>query len=694
MDRRVPNAPRGRGGAFGAVPGASGTSFDHPAFRSAALVVAALSLLVYLNAFAGEFVFDDDSLIRDNPLVTDRGRMASIFLGPDGRPTYRPVRTFTYALDHLLWDANPAGYHLSNVLYHAAASLMVFVIAALLGLPHRAALLAAAVFAVHPVHTDAVTYISGRRDVVSSFFYLAAFACFLADRRRPGGVKVAGVFVLYMLGIFTKEMAATLPVVCVAYHLTWGAGRAGSGPEGPAGGLRPPSGETGRGKFFYGALLLAGACYAYYAVKLQPAVTLRRDWHGGSAWLTALTMTRVFWAYVWLLVWPARLCADYSFDAFPISGGLAEPRTLLAAAGVAAAGLLPFWLARRRPEAAFALFWHWLTLGPVSQIVPHWEMMAEHYLYLPSAAICVAAGVALDRVAARWRAGGAVAAACVLLSMSVRTVVRNADWQDSYSLWSATVRDAPRCARARNNLALALEGEGQDAEAEREYRRALDIMPADPFTRNNLGALCLAQGRLEEARRYLRAAVDSWPRYPEGLSNLGAAERELGHLVESERLLRQALAERPGHRSALVHLGLTLRRLGPGRHAEAEGLYRAILAEDPGDVAVQNNLGALLLEMGRTREAIAAFERVVRAQPRVGRGFMNLARAWKAAGRPRKSEESLVRAAVLDSGSGPFQLECARMALDLGRPELARRLYRKAVERSAADPAFAARLAR
>jgi len=632
-------------------------------------VAFVLALVAYANSLYGDFVFDDDSLIRENPLVTEPGRLTEILWSPGQGPTYRAVRTLSYAIDYRLWGGVPVGYHLSNVLYHGLAAVLVFAICQLAGLELWVSSLALIAFVLHPVHTDAVTYISGRRDVLSSVFWLAGFACFLADRRRPSPAWLAGFAACFLLAIFTKEMAVSLPFVCLAYQLTWGR-------------TRPD--DHARGPILHVLMLVAAAIYAFYAVKVQHGATIRAVPHGGSYWITLLTMSRAFWHYAWLLLYPVHLLADYSVDSFPLSTGLADPATAVALAAVLAAGLAPFLLARSHPRLAFGLFWHWLTLGPVAQIIPHSEMMAEHYLYLPSVAFCVGAAVLAGALRAIHPRAALAVVLAVSLAYGVRTVQRNEVWQDSYTLWGTTVRDAPRCARAHNNFALALEGQGRLPDADREYRAALAITPDDPCVLNNHGALLVQLGQVPQARRELQAAVDRMPGYPEAQNNLGAVLREQGELAAAERHLRQAIALRPGYRSARSNLALTLRRAGPAHYPEAEQIDRALLAEGP-DTSVLNNLGALYLDWNRPADALEAFRRALKESPDSGALHLNMARAHLALGHAPAAEEELLRAAVSDEGPG-FTVDCARLALKLGQRDVAARLYQRVRGQVPADP--------
>jgi Flp pilus assembly protein TadD len=606
------------------------------------LLPLALCLGVYWNALPGDFVFDDGITLESRFLT--EGRLGEIFSGPDGRPAYRPVRTLAHYLVHRIAGPDPFAFHLLNVLCHAAACGFLYAIALRLGLSERAAMLGMALFAVHPVHTDAVTYISGARDVLCALFYLAGFLAYLRYRESGRILDLALLALAYLLSVGSKEMGVTLPLVCLAYRLT--AGRARPGSDGPA---------------FHAAFVVAAVLVMVPISRGDTTATMARAYHGGSLTATVLTMSRVFWHYAG----PQSLLADHSPQVWDTSRTLADPVTALAFLGVLVAGLAPFALASRAPLAAFALFWHWLTLAPVSQLVPHTEMVAEHYLYQPSAAFCLGLGALLTRATLRAPRAGALCAGLVIALFSARTLARNLDWQDEYTLWSRTVADAPRCARARTNLALALEHLGRLDEAETSYRTALALMPDDPIASNNLGALLLARGHPADARAHLELALKIKPGYPEAANNLGAVLWELGEVKAAEAAFRRALLQRPGYASAMLNLADLLIRPGETRISEAEALCRAALARSPSPPAV-SQLGLVLAARGQEKEALALLDAAVAAEPARPRWQLNRAAGLARLGRTREAGQALVAAAALDPKSPALAAAVAKQARALG----------------------------
>lgn len=593
----------------------------------------ALTLIVGWHALSGEWLPGDELL---------------------GRASwYRPVLTASLAADRAIWEGNAAGYHLANLFYHAAAGVLVYGLARQVSLPERTALVAAALWVVHPAHVDAFAPVGGRREVLVGVFYLLALLAFLRS-------SLFGLVLASALAAYTKEMALTLPAVALALELA----------------LRGP--DRRRLALFAGWALAMGALVSH-------SMALGRTGLPGAAWTgrTLVDAAGAFAHYLYLAAWPWHLAADYSTAVLDFAGhGVA--------AVVVYAALAGYW-ARRRPLAAAALVAFALALSPALLLVATPEVLAEHTLHVPLAAFAILAAAAASPALERWPRGAAVAAGLLIAVLGVRTHARCRVWHDWHTLVATTVADQPACARARTNLGLVLEGQGRYAEAEREYRIALAILPGDVATLSNLGSLLMLRGAFGEAKGVLTEAVSRAPGYVEALNNLGAVLTELGELDAAERRIRAALAVRPDHAAALLNLGLVLRRAGGARAAEAEAVIRRAMLLDPENASAYNNLGALYMSLSRFPEAVQAFQRAVALQPAHARGIVNLARALASVGQARAAEEALIRAASTEP-AGTVQLECARLALDWKLPRLAKALYAKARAAGSPDPELAARL--
>jgi tetratricopeptide (TPR) repeat protein len=471
----------------------------------AALVLVGAVAVVFGNALQNGFVYDDRLLIVDNWAV--RAPLRDLHaLG-----FYRPLRTLSYRLDYALGGTDPWVFHLTNVAYHAVTVVLVHAVLLGSGASPLAALGGALLFAVHPVQADAVTYVSGRRDVLCALFFVAGFCAYLRYRRTRGTGSLAVALACYLLAILAKEMAITLPLVCVAFDRF--ARRRDAVAAGAAARAERP------GWLVAAAIVLGGAVGWLVYGRFVERVLKVTSWHGGSVGTNFATVLRVWAQYLWLVVWPARLSADYSERAFPVSTSALDPWALAAGAVLIALGLLAAWRWRHGRLEGFGAAWWAVCLLPVSHLVPYRELMAEHYLYLPMVGAAYVAAGAVDGAAGLAAAGTAVgrrrAAFAVLLLMMVagaaRTVVRNRDWRDSLTLWTATVATFPDCARARFNLGQAYFERVRFDDAEREWHAAAALTPDDIDVLLGLASLAYRQAKFDEAERWIGTALARKP---------------------------------------------------------------------------------------------------------------------------------------------------------------------------------------
>jgi hypothetical protein len=532
----------------------------------AALVVAVA--VTYGNALQNEFVFDDHLLIVDSrhvpKPVTD---FASL--------RYRPLRTLSYRIDYAIGGMDPRIFHLSNLVYHAITVLLVCGILHVSGASLGASAAGALLFAVHPVQTDAVTYAAGRRDILCGLFFAAGFLAYLRFRRDGRVTALWMAAGAYALAILAKEMAVTLPLVCFAYD-RWNRRREGTDHGVPEGAARAPADAPVRARsvasrYLWWAALLAGVGVLVFAPiygRRLMRVLANTPWHGGSIDANFATVARIWVHYLWLVLWPATLSADYSSGAFPVSSSLLDPRALASLAVIAMVGVLALRSWRRGGYAGFGAVFAAITLLPVSHIVPYIELLADHYLYLPMIGVAFVVAGVVDAVAAYAPERRRVLAFAVLLvatAAASRTIVRNRDWHDKLSLWTATASAVPNCTRARFNLGQAYFERGRLDEAEREWLAAAEMRPNDPTIAMALASLYYRLGKFELAKARVDAALESKP----------------GDL-KARTLAGWIALDRGDPRTALAHFDAALARL-PADKAEGArlGRERAELALNP-----------------------------------------------------------------------------------------------------------------
>ena len=607
---------------------------------SAVLALSVLVAVSYLPAMLwGGFVWDDIGIIETQP-VREAGGLWQIWFSPGSiarESHYWPLVYTTFWLEHKLWGFAPAGYHVVNVLLHAANTLLLWRLLRRLTVPGAWAI--AAVFAVHPVHVESVAWVIERKDVLSSLFYLTAALTWMrwVESPRPGRYALA--LGLFAAGMLSKSMVVTLPAALLIWHW-WKQGRV-----------------TARDLIRLTPLFAVGLAIAagdvWYSRSVNP-VSLEY-----SAIERMLIAARALWFYAGKLAWPADLAFVYPFwdvrVADPLGWGCA-----VAAAGLAVA----LWSLRHRigrGPLAGALFFA-VTLSPVLGFVDHNYMaahafVADRYQYLASAGLlaviigAAAHGVAAARAAGRlpdlamkgvtgfmvvilavlgtltWRQAAIYSDPLTFnrhiislnprawnahLNLSVRLAQRER-MEEALAASLAAVKLNPKGIKPNRMLGRVLFELGRFEEAEKHWRRVLELAPRYPLAHRGLGVALFKQGRLEESLAATRAALEQRPDWDVAMAGLGVILNELGRFDEAERHLRRARELHPRHIRILQNLGESLRRTG--RHEEALDLYRSAVEIEPDYAPAHGAMGVILLAMRRHDEAIDAMQRAVTLAP-------------------------------------------------------------------------------
>jgi Flp pilus assembly protein TadD len=469
--------------------------------------------------------------------------------------------------------------------------VLVYLVVSRLSSSARVAFIAAGLFVLHPVHTDSVTYISGRRDILFTLFYLAGFYCFLRYRQLREWRSIIAAFLMYLLSMGSKEMGVTLPLVFLAYDLVQNFSRDASAPASGYGKALFASlkKSLARAYVLYPLTFLGALAFSCYKVFIK-SPSLQSTYYGDSALVTFLTVARILAHYLKLMFFPVRLNADYSFNAFPLSTSLYEPSVAASLLLLLCMGYMTLRLLENHKLPAFGIAWFFITLLPVCHIIPHHELLAEHYLYLPSVGLCLAAAVIGDRLLAGSR-HAAVLAVCFLAMaalFSMRVADRNRDWSDSLTLYEKTVKTAPQCARAHSNLGEAYASRGRIDEAISQCRQALAIKPRYAEARYNLGFAYYKKGLLDEAIAEYKEAIAVEPRYPRAFNNLASAYLEKGETNKAIFYFMKALKFKEIRPEVFIGLSVALGRLGMTDKAIDKA--KRALALKPSLAVAHNNL--------------------------------------------------------------------------------------------------------
>lgn len=529
-----------------------------------ALLLAVVAL-VYGNTLRNGFTMDDGIYVLRNPQVT-QASLHALFAPHNLSNVFRPVTFASFALNWRLGRGQPFSFHLFNLLLHAGAMLLLYLLLeSLLGAspPAKAIAFAAAlVFAVHPLHTEAVSSIVGRAEVLAAVFLFAAWILHLRDRQIPA-------LICFVLALLSKESAVILlPLLLV--------------------------GDYARGKWkpWLRYALIAGVTFVYLGLlwKIQggrfgqvtisqldnPLVIIPARWR-------ILNALRVQWKYVALHFFPANLSCDYSFNTIPIY--LDWRHTLPAWAATFAAVSAWIWAAWKKQSALMLAGGIYLGGFAVTAniLMATGTIMGERLAYLPSAGFCLLVALGWNWLQERQRKVALAALTAILAAFGMRTMLRNQDWRDNLSLYSAGVRVAPNSAKMHGNLGGEYMASAQWDMAATEFQTALHILPDYPDVLASYGLLEVWRGHNESGghmleRAYLMSQRDN-PNFDFMAVNYAALLMQTNHDDGALKVLNREIAESPSYSRAWSNRAVI--RYKQGQTASARSDAEAALRLDP-----------------------------------------------------------------------------------------------------------------
>jgi tetratricopeptide (TPR) repeat protein len=559
-------------------------------------VVLAATFVVYSGTLNFQFVFDDVGQIVGNQLIREARFVPHYFqlhvwgqVAPNLKGNYyRPVFVLWLFLNYQLFGLNPLWWHVTTVLMHVGATALVFFLCRKLLRDDATALVAAALFGLHPVHIEAVAWISGVSEPLHAILFLGTLLSYIRARERRSSPWLAASLVLYVVTMLSKETALVLPAFVLLYEWLYRPGQAAA---------QPPPGQRLRS-----ALLLLSP---YVLLSLLYVALRIHVLEGFSHALTQvplrvdlLTFPSLLWFYTRLLVYPTGLSAFYDT---PYIASLDVRHVLLPLLGVAAiaCGLWYWWRRSRRPEVAFASLLLIIPLLPLFNldIFRQGDITHDRYLYLPSLGFCILVALAIQALPARGRgrlgapALRVVLTAALVLFYAVGVVAQNVVWADNLLLYYRGVTRAPNNNLARMNLANEVLQRGMPDQAIALYQQVLQRDPNDWLCLYNLGYAYYRIGRYQDAERVLSRATFLNQNDADTFFYLGLAKLKLDKLQDAEILFRTAIDRDPRARGYRYSLGLVLER--ERRLREALPMFQAELAKYPSAPAPREHIASI-----------------------------------------------------------------------------------------------------
>jgi tetratricopeptide (TPR) repeat protein len=617
----------------------------------AVLAIGVGILGAYHHGFSGPFIFDDETAVLDNPSIRHLWPVWRSFSPPpDLTVTGRPLANFTLAVNHALSGTDPWSYHAFNLLIHFLSSVTLFglvrrtlagpggaqaCLADGLRVPSGSTELAevlptggghhqefgkpallqsdttflafavALLWSLHPLQTEAVTYIVQRVESLMALFFLLTFYCFVRSVDSPKPRFWQGCAVgACLLGAATKEVIAMAPILVLLYDRAFVAGSFA---------------EAWRRRW---RLHLALAATWLPLAALVASTGWNRNGTSGfdigvSPWAYWMTQFEALARYLWLSVWPHPLVFEYG--TFWVHRTAEVAGYALLVVPLAVVTLVAIW---RWPVPGFLGAWFFGILAPTSLMPGRIQMIVEHRMYLPLAAVIalVAGGVG-----ARGGRRGLTALLVLAAALGCLTERRNEVYRSALALWSDTVAHRPDNDRAQNNLANALLDAGRIPEAIAHYETALRLKPDYPEAHSNLGNALLQVGRIQEAIAQCQAALKLEPDYAKAHNNLANALLDAGRLPEAITHYETALRLKPDDPKTHYNFGNAC--LKAGRVPEAIAQYQAALRLKPDDAEARYNFGNALFQADRIPEAMAQYEAALHLKPDYLEAHTNLGNA-------------------------------------------------------------------
>lgn len=553
-----------------------------------------VTVAAFWRVFENGFVYDDEGYVTRNPFVQQGITLRSIVWAFTAfyQANWHPLTWISHMLDWRLFGQNAMGHHLVNLAFHAANVLLLFwALARMTGAVWKSAF-AAALFAVHPLHVESVAWVAERKDVLSAFFWLLTMLAYARYAERPRFRRYFLVVLLFGLGLLTKPMLVSLPIVLLLLDY-WPLARlrAGCGLRS----WRPLLLE----KLPLFALSAASCVVTLMAQRAAGALARFEDY----PLLTRVANAFASYAkYVIKTFWPSRLAVLYpGREEAALFPGAAALVFLVVASALFLRG------GRSRGYLMLGWLWYLITLIPVIGIVQVGsQAMADRYTYMPLVGIFIILAWGIPDAAdfaARGRYKISVVrkalpglACAVILVLTLATNVQVGYWHSNMTLWQRAIDAAGESPQACYNLGQGLQEHGEIERARLMYARAVELAPDYAQARNNLGTVLQDMGKPEEAAREFREVIRLEPRNAAGYINLGNVLSDQGKLDEALRQYFLAVKVSPDYPIAHYSAGNILAR--QERYAEAERRFREAIRLRPNFALAHNNLAMVLYRLG------------------------------------------------------------------------------------------------
>jgi len=658
-----------------------------------AVLLAVATLTIYGQLVHYDFVnFDDGKYVYENPRVQSGLSRSGIVWAFTTlwASNWHPLTWLSHMLDCELFGLNAGYHHLVSVFLHILNSLLLYVILRRMTKRAWRSGMVAALFALHPLHVESVAWISERKDVLSTLFFMLTLWAYGRYAERPSSRRYVPVFGFLALGLMAKPMLVTVPFVLLLLDY-WPLRRLPSLEK-----AKPPSTK----RPFHKWRNSPGSAVLRMIIEKVPllalvaascAVTFVAQQRGGAVASTLVIPQDVrvtnalvsYVVYITKTLWPSRLAVFYPYQD-------SIPTMQAAGAFVVLVGVSAFivWASRRWRYLAVGWFWYLGTLVPVIGLVQVGQQaMADRYTYIPLIGIFMLAVWSVADLVAGWRHRRIVSVALagmVIVACMVVTYSQVQHWRNGVSLFEHSLMATTPNAVAAQNLGNALHKQGKLDEAIEHYEEAIGLDPRAFRTYNYLGLALMEQGKLDASRMRFLEALRIHPDLKEAHLNLGIVFAKQGKHEESIHHYREALRIQPEYTEAHNNLGFMLAQ--QGKHKEATTHYGEALRIDPEYARAHFNLGLTLLAEGRLDDCSKQLLEALRCNPRYAEAHHSLGVVLAQQGKWNEAVPCFREAIRLDSKCSAFHSSLALALATNGEIDDAIRHYREAIRLQPQDP--------
>lgn len=600
------------------------------------VLLSSFSILLYLNTIHGKFVYDDFKIIVENSFIREWKYFPKIFTNDyffiSGEMSYRPLVTISYFIDYAIWHLNPLGFHLTNIVLHTGNVILFYLFLSSILQNKKVIFLSTLFFVTHLLLVETVNAIGYREDLLSATFMLISLMYFIKSDNslsRENSQKSRFTFfytislIAYACGLFSKEMAITLPALLPLFIIfskqrLW------------------PS-MVKRLKGIYTGYIAISLFYLIIRFIIIKNPLLKVDYQSGGFWTNIFTMIKILASYIKLSFFPYDLNADY---VVPLVKTPQEWSSILSITFIISVFIVFVILCKLRNILACWISWFLITLLPVMNIIPIGNIMAERYLYIPVMGFCVVKGILIYRItdptlsahAIRLRKVVQIALVLIMIGGYGGSIIhRNGYWRDELTLWTKTIQHSPNSQRAHCNLGNVYMESGLIERAQAEYQTALSINPQNANVHSNLGIIYSKQGMLDKAFAEYKEAIQLDNNYAQPHNNLGNIYFNLDQIDKAKREYEEALRIKPNYSHAHNGLGSVYDTIGELDKALEE--FKKSLYYDNCYIHAINNLGINYAKRGQWNEAIAEFKRAIELDASQAQGHYNLGLAYEKSGK-------------------------------------------------------------